>query len=80
MWVKCNQVINLGGGKFLPHTKKVQVPDKLGVELIKRGVAEEAELKKMEGYVGAQQNQNSPDADGPGPDDDSDDAGDAGDE
>ena len=53
MWIVCNETVNLGGGKFLPHTKKVQVPEKLGTELIEKGVAEEAVIEKMEDYVAA---------------------------
>ena len=53
MWIVCNETVNLGGGKFLPHTKKVQVPEKLGTELIEKGVAAEAVIGKMEDYVAA---------------------------
>lgn len=69
MWIVCSEVINLGGGKFLPHSKKVQVPEKLGNELVERGVATEAEIEKMEGYVASTQGEGDDNEDNDGGED-----------
>ena len=39
MYIICSEVVNLGGGKFIPHSQKVNVPDKLGEELVARKIA-----------------------------------------